>query len=172
MPLPIPSAWLALGAVLAVVFSYLAGNWHGHGAEKVVWEKAIAEQKAEASKMLADATAEAAVRQKELSDLNVEVESQHAKHQQQLAASNADLQRVAAELDRVRGEQGRGDGSSCPVPTGPGATPVAKAAPAGHGGGASGSFSELAAIAEDCKAVAKYAAELKVWVDGIQPKEK
>jgi hypothetical protein len=72
------SPYLMLGAVLAVIGAFLAGNWHGHDAESKAWQVAIAAQKQAAADLMnktKDANAKVVAA---LNARNAELESQNA----------------------------------------------------------------------------------------------
>lgn len=153
----IPNPWMILGAVLAVVGAALGGFFYGRHVESLAWKAAVAEQKAEAASIIATHEARMAA-------LNLEIEHAHAERQAALAAGTADIHRLAGELDRMRlSRRGACGGDQVqPAAGSAGAQPAADPAR-----DLAGSFSELAAIADDAVATAEYARACREWVEGL-----
>lgn len=153
----IPNPWVILGAVIAVLAAALGGFFYGCHVEALSWEAAVAKQKAEASAILATHKARMAA-------LNLEIEHAHAERQAALAAGAADSHRLAGELDRMRlSRRGACGGNQVQPAAGPAG---AQTAP-DPARGPAGSFSELAAIADDAVATAEYARACREWVEGL-----
>ena len=169
----LPNPWIMLGVVLALIGAFVAGNVHGHNAEKLVWQAAIEKQKDEAAQSLAAATEQVAVVQKQRDNLNLQIEASNAKHKSDLAAAAADNQRLAADIDRLRHQPGRGLGGQSPLPSTAGASakPSGDPAPTDRLGQCEALLAEgsglLSDVAGGSDAAALMAGSLKTWADGV-----
>lgn len=149
--------YLALGAVLALIGAFLAGNYHGHDAESQVWQATIAQQKAQATQLLADQTAKIAAAEQTQAMANANLEQ--IRHEYDLKAADADS-RVRAALARLRQSQGRGGCGSGALRASTGAGGAENASTGSSDGLASGlddltartarAANELAAYAREC----------------------
>jgi hypothetical protein len=153
----LPNPWIILGAVLAIIGVAIGGFFYGQHVEALAWEAAIATQKAEAAQIVN-------AHNQHMAALNLEIEHAHNQRQAALTAGAADSHRLAGELDRLRLSR-RGACGGDQVQPAPGvAVPQPRADSAGS---VAGSFSEMAAIANDAVATAEYAAACRAWVEGL-----
>ena len=109
----IGTPYLAAAAVLALLGAFVAGNLHGHRAEKTAWEAATARIQAEAATTLAAETERVREAENRAQALTRTIEETHAFTAAADAARGADFDRRLTE--RVRAAERRAR-RNCPVP--------------------------------------------------------
>jgi hypothetical protein len=90
-----------------------------------LWKASVAQQKADASKRLADATQQILEHERKNAELSAQIEEKHHAAQQQIDSTLADNRRLAAQLGGLR-DPGRRPGSRCPERTADAITAGAK----------------------------------------------
>lgn len=154
-----PHPYLILAAVIAFLGAYMGGNLHGHRAERIVWEKALAEQKAEAGKVLANALQR--VRDKENQDAETarRIDETHA---HELAVANAGLADFERRLRETRRRASCGNTPATPA-VNPGIS--ADIAPGGDDG--SRTNDPASSLREAALDLQRYALACHSWAKGV-----
>ena len=120
-------------AVLICVSGWAAFAWERNEYQSL--ELKLSDQKAEAGQQLAAAVAKVGQVQHAHDELVKQIEVNDAKQHEKDAAAAADNQRLLADIDRLRGQPGRGSGGHGPVPASPGGTRRSAGGAAVDGGG-------------------------------------
>lgn len=159
------SPYLAVAAVLALLGAFVAGNLHGHRAEKTVWEAATARLQAEAATTLAAETQRVREAENRAQALTRTIEETHAVTAAADAARGADFDRRLAE--RVRDAERRAR-SRCPVP-GQAADPAAAEGTASGGDAGLGGISveRVRAIRDAGLELQRYAVACYEWARSV-----
>jgi len=155
------SPFLALAAVLALLGAFVAGNLHGHRAEKTVWEAATARLQAEAATTLAAETERVRAAENRAQALTRTIEETHAVTAAADAARRDTFDRLLTQ--RVRDAERRAR-SRCPVP-GQAADPAAAegSAPGGDAGLGGVSVERVRAIRDAGLELQRYAVACFTW---------
>lgn len=159
------SPYLALGAVLAFLGAFIAGNIHGHHAEKAAWAAAISQQKAEAAQLLAAQTAKVALAERSAAIANANLEEN--RHAADLHTADVDS-RVRAALARVRQQAGCGSGGPGAMREGNASSGVAGPSSDGPGGLASPVDRLIAETASAANELASYSRECHDWAASLK----
>lgn len=162
----LPSGYALLGAVVGAMALAIGAFFYGEHIDNLAWQAEVAAQKVEAQQQLSAAQATVDAKQKALDDLNLQSEHDHAEHQKALVAKDADLQRVAAQLDSLR-QSRRGNGGNSPLSSNAVAATVPAAGTPPDAGADPGSFQVLVGLASDTIDVAEYARQCHDWVTSI-----
>ena len=174
-PIPgLPNPWIILGVVLALAGAYAGGDWHGHRAEKLVWQAAVEKQKTEAANTLADATARALTVERENAALRDQMEKEHATHRMALDADYRENRRLVDQLGRLQ-QPGRGSAGAGPLPSSADAAgqPASAAPGAGQPRSCQALLAEgarlLADVADRADAAAEYGRVGHEWAVAVSP---
>jgi len=148
----------ALGA--AVVACLLLLTWG-------TWERAtIADYETQIATMNGEMAQAKASHDLAIANLNTTLETTHAAHSQEITAVGTELQRAAAELDRLRANPGPGRCDQVrPAAVYQEKPPVVGATPSGHTSvvSSSGSYAFRADIDTRCLEAASYAEDARAW---------
>lgn len=138
----------AIGAALIVILGLTTWGF---------WEKAtIDDYKTQIATMNGEMAQAKASHDIAIANLNTTLETTHAAHSQEITAVGSELQRTAAELDRLRANPRPSCGNRVRAAAVPQrSAPVGQPAPGG--------FQELVAIATRCFAAASYAEDAHAW---------
>jgi hypothetical protein len=151
----IPNPWLILAALASLAGAYWFGAIEGHTAERAHWEKLVADQKLNAAKALADATAKARAREIEIAALKDQIEERDREALRTQKAADDRLRKLIAANGGLRDKAARcGGGDGAGLPENPG--------PAGGGAGASagGGCVLSDGVSQDLRALADRAADV------------
>lgn len=161
----------ALGKIAAYAVAAVAlfggGFWAGHKVTSNAWQADVATQQQTAATQLAAATARADAADLKAAQFNTQVEAANARRIQDLAAKDSDMQRTAAELDRLRQSAGSGSGGHCAVPRRPVAAAQRVRSAPDVGGPTPESFERLAAIAASAIDLARRGETCHQWATGV-----
>ena len=113
-----------LAAIAAIVLGAFASWWVTSDYYQARYDAAIARQKAEAVKVLQEATDRAIAAERKNTQLALLMEVDHAENRKKLDQSLADNRRLARELGGLR-DPGYREGCSCPVPGSSASTGIA-----------------------------------------------
>jgi hypothetical protein len=154
-----------LAAVAAIILGAFASWWVTSDYYQARYDAAIARQKAEAVKVLQEATDRAITAERKNTQLALSMEVDHAQNRQKLDTVLADNRRLARELGGLR-DPGYREGGSCTVPATPAGTGLAVRQPAtGRLSAEASDF--LLEFARDADRVAEYANLCYDWVKKI-----
>ncbi len=129
--LGLPSPWLILGACGVSLAMIVGAFFYGEPVDNLSWTAASAKQKAEASQLLAERTAQVEQRERENAELDATLEQ--TRHEKELAIADKDAA-VRAALASVRQRQGIRAGCTNPVHRSSGAGRAPDVAPGGNSG--------------------------------------
>jgi len=154
-----------LAGIAAIIFGAFASWWVTSDYYQARYDAAIALQKAEAVKVLQEATDRAITAERKNTQLALSMEVDHAQNRQKLDAALSDNRRLARELGGLR-DPGYREGGSCTVPTTPAGTGLAVRQPTS--GRLSAEASDfLLEFARDADRVAEYASLCYDWVKKV-----
>jgi len=157
--------YFAVAALLATLGAFAAGNIHGHGAERKVWQLAVAREQRDAAALLAKSEAAARAREQTIAVLKDQIEKEHIDGQARLTAAHTSNAVLLAKLGGLRDPRATCVADGMPADPKPAA---------GDPGGASGrcqlsgatsqALLDLAALADRTVA---YAAACHAWAMGL-----
>lgn len=155
--------YIAIGVLLALAGSFLAGNHHGHAAENLSWTALVAQQKADAQKLLADSQQRAREVESANADLSAQLEA--SRHETDVKTADADA-RVRDALNRVR-PQRCGNSSSHDLPGGQTAGGAVNTPDGGDGGLSAKIDDDHANCARSANTLAAYVRECQAWAISV-----
>jgi hypothetical protein len=163
-----PHPWFILGAVLAMLGCFAAGNVQGHAAERKDWELIVAHQKIEAGDLLAKSETARAEVIRAFNALKDEVELDHADAQARIDAAYAANRSLLAGVGGLRDKQGIG-GGACRGDNVPTNSTAAGGSPTPTAGCqlSETASRDLLALARDADRAAVYAAACHDWAISI-----
>lgn len=160
------SPWLYLGAVLAIVGAFLAGNVHGSRAKDTEWQAKWNKFQAEMFATAADAQKKA--REAESANAALTAELEATRHAAELQIADKDRAvRNALAAARLRARQACAGPGGVPGPAAAGG--VAEAADRGVDGLAERVDELTARTAAAANTLAAYARECHGWVTSLAP---
>lgn len=151
--------WRAMAEAVAVAAAF----FFGLHVDSLSWQAAIAQQKAEASRQLADAQAHVAAAEAKARDLNDKLELDHAAHTQDIARAFEENRVLAARLAAGRVQQPRRGSGGDGTVSSPAQAAAVDPSPAAGIVLSGPAAVDLVVLARDADAVAEYARECHAW---------
>jgi hypothetical protein len=159
-----------LAAIAAIVIGAFGSWWVTSDYYQARFDAAIARQKAEAVKVLQEATDRAIMAERKNNEIAKTLEVSHAQNRQKLDAALSDNRRLARELGGLR-DPGYREGGSCTVPATPAGSGIALRQPST--GRLSAEATEfLLEFARDADRAAEYANLCNGWIKKLDSEKK
>jgi hypothetical protein len=159
-----------LAAIAAIVIGALGSWWLTSDYYQARFDAAISRQKAEAGKVLQEATDRAITAERKNNQLAQNLEVSHVQNKQKLDQVLTDNRRLALELGGLR-DPGYRDGGNCTVPATPTGSGIALRQPTT--GRLSAEATEfLLNFASEADRVAEYANLCHSWVEKLTDEKK
>lgn len=162
-----PHPWFILGAALAMLGCFAAGNVRGHAAEKKDWELRVAAQTRAAADLLAQSETARAEALRAYDALKDKVELDHADAQARIDAAYAAHRALLARFGGLRDKQGTHracGGDNVPAPSAASGGAAAPAAGCRLSDATSGALLDLA---RDADRAAAYAVACHTWAISV-----
>ena len=165
-PIPgLPSPWIIVGFLLALIGAYVTGNVQGHKAERASWAQAMVDQEREVARVTARAEKDRREAEQKYAKFKDEVEKQHADNLARINGLRIANGRLVAASGGLFDRNGR--------PSGQDGMPGSAAAPGGAATAAAGCrlsesvTGDLLDLARDADAAAVYAQTGHAYAIGI-----
>ena len=159
-----------LALIAAILFGAFGSWWVTSDYYQAKYDAAVARQKAEAGKVLQEATERAIAAERLNNKLAQTLEVSHAQNRQKLDAALTDNRRLARELGGLR-DPGYREGGNCAVPTTATGSGIAIRQPAT--GRLSAEATEfLLDFARDADRAAEYAGLCSDWIKKLDTEKK
>lgn len=159
-----------LAAIAAIVLGAFASWWVTSDYYQARFDAAIARQKAEAVKVLQEATDRAITAERKNNQLAQNLEVSHVQNKQKLDQVLTDNRRLALELGGLR-DPGYRDGGNCTVPSTPNGPGIALRQPS-TGRLSTEATEFLLDFARDADRVAEYANLCHSWIEKLTNEKK
>ncbi|MBY0512053.1 MAG: hypothetical protein K2P94_18095 [Rhodospirillaceae bacterium] len=163
-----PHPWFILGAVLAMLGCFAAGNLQGRAAERKNWELIVANQRVTAGEILVQSETARAEALRAYDVLKDKVELDHADAEARIDAAYAAHRALLAGLGGLRDKQGAG-GGACRGDNVPAPSAAAGDSPAPTAGCRLSDTASRALLdlARDADRAAAYAASCHDWAMSV-----